>query len=109
MATDWKPGDRFTFEYEVESVDSGWVYTPDHRAISPHEMARAVKLPPKERPVRKGDEIVHHNSGSSGSYFYIATLFGNRYATKGGKVATSLVGDDWTHADGAPISWEDSE
>ena len=110
--SDWKPGDRFTIEFEVARVHPDrWIYTSSEWSISPETMETAVKLPPKARPVRKGDGIVRNRG--IGPCTFIATSGGNLvyWEPRGEATCHESLGcrDLWTHTDGAPISWEDSE
>ena len=111
--TDWKPGDRFNFPdgFDVVHVDShGFVKILTDTWFNPADMARAVKLLPKARPVRKGDEIVSANREWWGEYrtyegdFVVVVLGGrDRYL----RIYSQRPA--WTHVDGAPIDWEASE
>ena len=106
---DWKPGDRFTIEYEVQYFDGGIVGTKEGTIHLPAVMARAVKLPPKARLVRKGDEIVSEN-GAVGRLlaYYPDHHKPCIWISPGGAVIASRS-RGWTHADGAEIDWEASE
>ena len=111
--SDWKPGDRFTLEFEVARVDSDGVRSTDSQFIRPHVMARAVKLPPKARPVRKGGLITCPDMADEDTEFvYVGSIDDAifcRTERRGSFGAYMGNFKHWTHADGTPISWEASE
>ena len=108
--TDWKPGDRFTLEFEVydTSSDGRILTTSSHRFLG-LTMARAVKLPPKARPVRKGDKIIAELLELT----FLAIHDGFAYTVNQSGRSMRFLVKPWTrattHADGASIDWEASE
>ena len=107
--TGWKPGDRFTIEHEVlETYDNGDIRTVDRWWFDFQDMARAVKLPPKARPVRKGDEVRLLDVGDLRTF--IAYHEGRVYLLHAERdKAFHSNPDYYAHADGTPIDWEASE
>lgn len=105
--TDWKPGDRFTIEYEVaRAYASGTIRTTDGDEFY-DRLHRAVRLPPKARPVRKGDEVKPESAPVPVTF--LAT-WNNQVIIWRNGYGCDVYGKEYVaHADGAPISWEDSE
>lgn len=107
--TDWKPGDRFTIEFEVADIVGDLLETTDDCVflVASSAMVRAAKLPPKARPVRKGDEV---HSTVSGMGYELRAVDGDRVWVRSDRGDDYVVHCDiLTHADGAPIDWEASE
>ena len=104
---DLKPGDRGSIEFEVI----------EHRSLTCIEIdglrqwldgsVNVTKLPPRARPVRKGDEIALGRVAA----IYVGTFDLFRIAWDPLPSSPFVINRErnWTHADGTPIDWEASE
>ncbi len=106
---DIKPGDVVRMELVVTGKNDRSVALDCGTAAgfdTGHLAAGNAELVVRPRPVRKGDEVRHDNGSVrqfiakwSGGFVYGSDETATFWTTTAG----------WTHADGSPISWEDSE
>lgn len=106
---DLKPGDRFTAEFEVMDVEADRVVTTSHHVLffGAENLHNATKLPPRARPVRKGDVVKPESSPVTVTF--LALWDNTAIIWRDGYGCDSYASKYVTHADGAPIDWEASE
>lgn len=110
---DLKPGDVVRIELRVVEIDAAGGAAIISPFVHDHHLAAGnAELVVRPRPVRKGDEVQWDNpDGCIVVSTYVAHLAGWIWTMFNGRPedAVQLFRDDWTHADGSPISWEASE
>ena len=111
---DLKPGDVVRMDLVVKQGRIGYAGLAllgamfDAFSATDADLAAGnAELVVRPRPVRKGDEIEH--LGKYRSIFVAAhDTFIFTMKRGGPEDPLTLIPGDWTHADGSPISWEES-